>query len=141
MRSRALVPVVAAAVVVACAAGAAAQVRRRPPLVIDSMVGSDLYRFYCASCHGRDGKGAGPLAEQLRTRPADLTAIAQRHGGVFSRSQVAAYVSSEDPGVVAHGPRAMPVWGPIFRGLDPSEVRTKMRIESLVLYIESMQTR
>ena len=31
--------------------------RTPPPLLIPSMSGGDLFRFYCASCHGREGKG------------------------------------------------------------------------------------
>ena len=31
----------------------------RPPLVIRSTAGPDLFAFYCSSCHGRDGTGAG----------------------------------------------------------------------------------
>ena len=38
--------------------------QRNPPLVIDSMAGRDLFEFYCATCHGRDGKGAGPDAAE-----------------------------------------------------------------------------
>ena len=33
-----------------------------PALIIPSMHGQDLFNFYCASCHGRDGKGGGPVA-------------------------------------------------------------------------------
>ena len=121
--------------------GAAAQAQRRTPLVIDSLVGSDLFTFYCATCHGADARGSGPLAPALRTPPADLTVIARRNGGQFPRSRITAYVSSEEPGVVAHGSRAMPVWGPIFRALDASDVRTKMRIENLVSYLESIQVK
>ena len=138
MSARALALILA---VGAAVAGTAAQTRRPAPLVIDSLVGSDLFGFYCASCHGADGKGAGPLAQALRTPPADLTSIAKRNGGPFPRSRVSAYVSSDEPGVVAHGPRAMPVWGPIFHALDASDVRTKMRIDNLVSYIESIQAK
>jgi hypothetical protein len=36
----------------------------------------------------------------------------------------------------------MPVWGPIFRALDPSNERlTLIRIENLVGYLESIQAR
>ncbi len=45
-----------------------------PPLVIESMYGPDLYRLYCATCHGRDGKGNGPAAAALKVPPPDLTA-------------------------------------------------------------------
>ena len=116
--------------------------RTPPPLVIDSMMGQDLFRFYCSSCHGEDGKGHGPTAVALNTPPADLTRIAARSGGVFPRQQIIGFVTYGTPAViVAHGTRDMPVWGPIFTALDPSVVRTQMRIENLVLYIESIQTK
>jgi hypothetical protein len=35
----------------------------------------------------------------------------------------------------------MPVWGPIFQGLDNSKMRTEIRLDNLVSYIESMQER
>ena len=35
--------------------------------------GSHYYRSYCATCHGVDGKGSGPLAEKLSLVPADLS--------------------------------------------------------------------
>jgi mono/diheme cytochrome c family protein len=33
-----------------------------PPPVIESMYGPDLYRHYCATCHGGDGKATAPPA-------------------------------------------------------------------------------
>ena len=56
-------------------AGPAAQ--RLPPLVPESLVGSVSFDLYCASCHGRQGRGDGPTAASLRTRPADLTLLAR----------------------------------------------------------------
>lgn len=126
--------------IVGLVAGAAAA-QRTTPLVIDSMVGRDLFLFYCATCHGRDGKGSGPVAAALKTPPPDLTAIAARYGGSFPRGRVVAFVTDEEPAAAAHGPREMPVWGPIFRGLDRSDTRAKVRIENLVSYIESIQAR
>ena len=41
--------------------------RKIPDLVILSVAGKDLFEFYCASCHGRDGKGNGPVAPALKT--------------------------------------------------------------------------
>lgn len=35
--------------------------------------GAALYSQHCVSCHGPGGKGDGPLAARLPTRPADLT--------------------------------------------------------------------
>jgi len=114
----------------------------RPPLVIASMYGRDLFEFYCATCHGRDGKGAGPAAAALNTRVPDLTLIARRSGGRFSFERVRAYVT-HDGGrdVTAHGPADMPVWGPIFNGLEPSDTRTRIRVDNLVKYIESLQAK
>ena len=37
------------------------------------------FRLYCASCHGEDGEGNGPVAKFLTIEPADLTRIEQRY--------------------------------------------------------------
>ena len=37
------------------------------------LIGSHLYRAYCLVCHGKNGKGQGPLARKLNLRPADLS--------------------------------------------------------------------
>lgn len=39
----------------------------------DSGAGKGVYHRYCAKCHGADGKGDGPLATYLRTKPTDFT--------------------------------------------------------------------
>jgi hypothetical protein len=41
----------------------------------------------------------------------------------------------------SHGSADMPVWGPIFRSLDRSDARTRVRIANLVAYIESIQSK
>jgi mono/diheme cytochrome c family protein len=113
---------------------------RIPPLAIESMYGPDLYRAYCATCHGRDGKGNGPAAAALRVPPSDLTALTRRHKGVFPASEVAMMIRGGS-NITAHGTDEMPMWGPIFRALDQSDARAKARIDSLVSYIESIQQR
>ena len=35
--------------------------------------GSDLYAKHCASCHGDDGIGDGPKADELKSYPGDFT--------------------------------------------------------------------
>ena len=50
--------------------------------------GDYLFRTYCAACHGTSAKGDGPLADSMRTRPADLTEIAKRNKGIFPRDLV-----------------------------------------------------
>jgi hypothetical protein len=122
---------------------APAQQRRpgNPPLVIGSLYGPDVFAFYCAPCHGRDARGGGPVAAALHTRPADLTTIARRNGGAFPKARVEAMVTQGTAGPEAHGTTEMPVWGPVFGSLDPSEARVKTRIANLVTYIDSIQTR
>ena len=41
--------------------------------------GEVLYRKYCASCHGKSGQGDGPLAHNLKPKPADLVERAAHH--------------------------------------------------------------
>jgi mono/diheme cytochrome c family protein len=115
--------------------------QKNPPLVIQSLSGRDLFEFYCAACHGRNGKGDGPVAPALKTKPADLTTIASRNGGTFPSHRVESFVAGDtEVPQPAHGTRAMPVWGPIFRSLDPNDTRTKVRISNLVAYIQAMQS-
>jgi mono/diheme cytochrome c family protein len=131
---------VVAFVSVLVAVTASAQERRAPPPVLqDSLAGRDNFRAYCASCHGASGKGDGPVTAELLTPPADLTALSRRNDGQFPRARVTGYVEGTGRELPAHGPTAMPVWGPIFRAFDPSDARVRQRIENLVTYIESIQ--
>jgi len=115
------------------------QLRQTPPLILESIAGRDSFEFYCASCHGKTGKGDGPTAPALKTRPADLASLARRNGGAFPKDRVLAMVTGTGRPLAAHGSTDMPVWGQIFRGLDPSEPRVKLRIENVVAYVETLQ--
>jgi hypothetical protein len=110
----------------------------RLPLVVESMYGPDLYRHYCATCHGRDAKGDGPAAAALKVPPPDLTRLARARNGVFPAHDVEALIRGRGT-VAAHGTGEMPVWGPIFYALDPSDARVKARITALVVHIASIQ--
>jgi mono/diheme cytochrome c family protein len=115
---------------------------KNPSLVISSMAGRDLFEFYCAACHGRDGKGGGPVVPALRVAPADLTTIATRNAGTFPQARVESLVTGDQDHLTpAHGSKDMPVWGPIFRGLDPNETANRVRIANIVGYIESIQAK
>lgn len=107
--------------------------------------GKDEYVFHCASCHGLDGRGNGPAASVFKIRPADLTLLSRRNGGVFPKKRVFATIEGTTT-VAAHGSREMPVWGEIFerqgsntynRAATAREVRE--RIRRLVDYLESIQ--
>ncbi|SNS34741.1 high-affinity iron transporter [Noviherbaspirillum humi] len=44
-----------------------------PSKMPDLQAGAKLYQAQCASCHGAEGRGNGPLAARLSPPPADLT--------------------------------------------------------------------
>src|SRR3984957_8856098 len=58
-----------------------------PPTYIPS--GKSMFKDYCASCHGPDGKGLGPVAALFRKPPPDLTVMTKSRGGVFPKESVA----------------------------------------------------
>jgi cytochrome c553 len=109
------------------------------PLAIDSLGATDSYVFYCAPCHGRSGRGDGPVAASLRVRPADLSTLAERNGGTFPRERVAAYITGIGRPITAHGTSEMPVWGPAFRALDASDTRAAVRVSAIVDHLQSLQ--
>jgi mono/diheme cytochrome c family protein len=115
-------------------------VRKPPDLVLRSMAGRDLFEFYCASCHGRDGRGGGHVAAALKTPPPDLTTLTQRNRGTFPAERVQDVIrGGKRASTPAHGSSDMPVWGPIFKGLDNRNEVNEERINNLVKYIESIQ--
>lgn len=102
--------------------------------------GSDLFRTYCVACHGTDARGTGPLADSLRRRPADLTALAMANQGTFPSEMVSRIIDGRNP-VQGHGGGDMPVWGEaLLKAQDGgSEEVVKQRIESIVAYLETLQ--
>jgi mono/diheme cytochrome c family protein len=101
--------------------------------------GEEMFKAYCAVCHGKDGKGTGPAASELKTKPANLSTLAKRHGGKFPEDYVAT-VLRFGVKAPAHGSSDMPTWGPLFSvvsGSDPAQVN--MRITNLIRYIKSLQ--
>jgi hypothetical protein len=72
----------------------------------------------------------------------DLTTLARRNGGAFPSARVAALVThGEALPSPAHGSREMPVWGPLFRALDPNDTRTGVRISNIVEFVASLQSK
>jgi mono/diheme cytochrome c family protein len=109
-----------------------------PTLALESLTGRDSFDRYCASCHGVDGRGGGPVASALKNRPPDLTTLARREGG-FPRERVFAFVEGTNRLSLTHGSGDMPVWGRTFRGIESSDARIKVRLDNLVAYVESLQ--
>ena len=131
---------------VACSTPAAGQDPKAAPQtapqfqqLIRSVAGPDLFRAYCAPCHGADAKGHGPAAATLRARVPDLTILAKNNGGKFPAGRVRKTVMGDDV-IAAHGSREMPVWGPIFNQVEDDVDRGNVRLENLVLYLESIQS-
>jgi mono/diheme cytochrome c family protein len=115
------------------------QVDVTPTLVLPSMSGRDIFRYYCASCHGRDGRGTGPLAPELKTKPANLTKLTASNRGTFPDERVKAFITHGRADAPAHGSPDMPVWGPIFQAVDPSDAVARARIDNIVAYLKSIQ--
>jgi hypothetical protein len=68
--------------------------------------------------------------------------VGDADGGEFPRQRVEAYVANDGSvRAPSHGSLEMPVWGPIFRGLEPSDALTEVRIANVVRYIESIQAK
>jgi mono/diheme cytochrome c family protein len=111
----------------------------REKALLNSFRGPELYTAYCASCHGKDGKGDGPAGKALKTSPPDLTGIAERNGGVFPFVLVQRIISGEEQSSMAHGTREMPVWGPLFSEVSWDQDLGRVRIYSLTKYLEEIQ--
>ena len=99
--------------------------------------GRVLYTRYCASCHGLDADGRGPVAPVLRRPPSDLRRLGSRYGMPLPADRIARYVDGRED-VAAHGTREMPVWGERFRA---PEQAVDPRIRTIVAYLDSIQAR
>jgi mono/diheme cytochrome c family protein len=108
-------------------------------LLSPSLYGVDNFHAYCSPCHGRTGRGDGPVAPALKRRPSDLTTLAKRNRGVFPRAEVRNFITTGGPEVPEHGTSDMPVWGPTFRALDSSDRSVAIRIANVVEYLSTIQ--
>ncbi len=106
--------------------------------LVQSVKGPDLFRAYCASCHGVDANGNGPAGVILKVAPPDLTGIAERNHGKFPAERIARIIGGEDV-MASHGSREMPLWGPIFHEVEKDQDWGEVRIHNLVEYLRSIQ--
>jgi mono/diheme cytochrome c family protein len=115
-------------------------IKHEPAKPLRSVQGADIYREYCAVCHGKEGKGDGPAARGLKKMPADLTTITKRYGEFPRKSIEETILAENEPRPIAHGTRDMPMWGPIFRKSGGRDVEA-LAAANIIKYIESLQVK
>ena len=98
--------------------------------------GPEMFKSYCAACHGADGTGNGPAVVFLKTPPPNLRTMAQRNSGNFPADHVVSLLNFKSASH-AHGTLEMPTWGPLFRSLDTN--MANVRVHNLTNFIESIQ--
>lgn len=115
-----------------------------PAAAQDIQQGEAIFGYYCATCHGNDATGNGPMSPSMVVRPTDLTALSAQNGGVFPTTRVVMRIDGRDP-LVSHG-SMMPVYGDFFAGTDvmtKSEagqpILTSQPIVDLLAYLEGLQ--
>jgi mono/diheme cytochrome c family protein len=120
------------------AAVSAAEAQVKPPRQ-DYSSGAYLYRTFCASCHGEQGAGDGPVASMLLVRSPDLATIAVRSGGTFKRPEVYAAIDGRRR-IPGHGSTDMPIWGDALKATEGhDDAIVKKRIDAIVAHLESLQ--
>ncbi len=106
----------------------------------DNFAGAFTYRTYCARCHGNDGSGDGPAAENLAFQPPDLRTIARRNKGQFPAERVRKIVDGRKP-VKGYNGSGMPAFGDVFRepGAGFDTQLADLQIRAVVAYVQSLQ--
>jgi mono/diheme cytochrome c family protein len=101
--------------------------------------GEAMFKAYCASCHGVDGKGNSAVAPVLKKPVPDLTLLAEQNSGKFPYFHVVQEIRG-DVNNPSHGLRDMPIWGPVFLPMsDHQPAQVKQRLRNLSKHIESLQ--
>jgi mono/diheme cytochrome c family protein len=110
--------------------------------VFDEYSGAETFDRFCASCHGEQGRGDGPVAVGLPITVPDLSLLRKRQGDRFREATLRRIIDGREI-VIYHGTRYMPVWGYEFwveEGADEeAEKRVEVIIANLIDYIESIQ--
>lgn len=114
-------------------------IEKKAAPVTSAASGAEMFRAYCASCHGVSGKGDGPAAPALSKMPANLTLLASQNGGKYP-SQKVEEILRHGPSLPAHGSIEMPTWGPALRAVSGNnDAVVKLRIANLNDYIRNLQ--
>ena len=103
--------------------------------------GAEMYKAYCAVCHGVNGNGHGPAADALKVSPPDLTMLAKGNGGVYPSDHVRAAIEG-DPRLSSHGAKEMPVWGDLFWRMSQAHTsEVQLRVGNLSKHIQTLQAK
>jgi mono/diheme cytochrome c family protein len=111
-----------------------------PAKMTRSLDGKDLFRQFCAVCHGVDAKGGGPAAAALKKTPHDLTQLSRKNNGKFPALSVKTSITGGDS-IVEHGTRDMPMWGSVLSETGQQRAMGDMRVQALLSYIEQIQAK
>jgi mono/diheme cytochrome c family protein len=119
-----------------------AQVMAFDAFTLADYSGEELFGRFCASCHGEQAHGDGPVARSLNTVVPDLTLIRARYGE-FPATLVRDTIDGRGVDIRAHGTRAMPVWGYEFWVEEGGDVTAQKAVRDaiakLVDYLRSVQ--
>ena len=111
-------------------------------VTLEDYSGEELYGRFCASCHGAEARGDGPVSRSLNVVVPDLTTIARRYGD-FPAGAIRDVIDGRGIDRRAHGTREMPVWGYEFwieEGGDVNAQRAvREAINKLVEYLRDVQ--
>jgi cytochrome c oxidase cbb3-type subunit 3 len=80
---------------------------------------------FCSKCHGTEGKGDGPQADALTTKPRDFTDCARMKG----LTDDTLFTAIKEGGEAVHLSKDMPAWKD---GMDDDEIR------DLIAYVRSL---
>ena len=140
MASRVVTVFTIAFVLFACMAYAQPTVKKVPVAPTSAASGQEMFKEYCAACHGLDGRGTGPAAAAMKKAPANLTELTAHNSGKFPELKVFNTIKG-DGDVGAHGSKDMPVWGALFPSVSRSEGEVQLRISNLTDYVKSIQAK
>jgi len=149
MSIKKLILMFSALIVCACTVAAQNQTQGQPEKTIkhvpirstSPVSGKEMYKAYCAVCHGIDGKGGGPAASALKVPPTDLTLLGKNNGGKYPALKVSSSIRNESD-LPAHGSKEMPVWGTLFWSMSSGhEGEVQQRVGNLTKYIEFLQAK
>jgi hypothetical protein len=111
-------------------------------VTLEDYSGEELFERFCASCHGAEARGDGPVSRSLNVAVPDLTRIASRYGE-FPASRIRDIIDGRGIDMFAHGSRTMPVWGYEFwvdEGADVTAQRAvRNAINRIVEHLRAIQ--